>query len=233
MAVYEQLGGIGAVQAHVAAVGEYLYDALSALRHANGASLVRVFGKHHLPNRCERAGPSCGRAAGKGQMEPHGCEKAAPFAAPATAAAAGVCRPLASPHLPSCAWPNPITRRHEVQGATLNFLLLSPSGEVHSYKAAGRLLAEGGFHVRTGCGCNPGACYNATGAPCLQPAGGLNGCHAFAGAPVEWDVYGKQRLQERAVHCSVAAGVSEEEVRRLAAGRQGDFSNWEWAEVER
>jgi hypothetical protein len=49
--VYEQLGGIEAVQKHVAAVGEYLFDELSKLQHSNGNPVVRVFGKHSLPNR--------------------------------------------------------------------------------------------------------------------------------------------------------------------------------------
>ncbi len=54
-------------------------------------------------------------------------------------------------------------RRREVQGATINFELLSPQGEVLSYKQAARRLGEAGIHVRTGCCCNPGACYNSTG----------------------------------------------------------------------
>ena len=49
--MYEQLGGVEAVQEHVSAVGEYLYDELAKLRHSNGAPLVRVFGKHAQANR--------------------------------------------------------------------------------------------------------------------------------------------------------------------------------------
>ncbi len=49
--MYEQLGGIEAVQQHVASVGEYLYDELAKLHHSNGNRLVRVFGKHALKNR--------------------------------------------------------------------------------------------------------------------------------------------------------------------------------------
>lgn len=47
----ETLGGISAVQDHVDAVGQYLYEELARLKHSNGEPVVRVFGKHHLPNR--------------------------------------------------------------------------------------------------------------------------------------------------------------------------------------
>ena len=50
-----------------------------------------------------------------------------------------------------------------MQGATLNFELLGRHGEVLAYQEAGERLGEAGFHLRTGCTCNPGACYNATG----------------------------------------------------------------------
>lgn len=47
----ETLGGISAVQDHVDAIGQYLYEELARLKHSNGEPVVRVFGKHHLPNR--------------------------------------------------------------------------------------------------------------------------------------------------------------------------------------
>lgn len=53
--------------------------------------------------------------------------------------------------------------RREVQGSTLNFEVLGRSGAVIGYKEVGEELSEAGFHLRTGCTCNPGACYNATG----------------------------------------------------------------------
>lgn len=52
-----------------------------------------------------------------------------------------------------------LPNRRKVQGGTINIQLLSPDGKVRSYKKAGRRLAEAGLHVRTGCTCNPGACY--------------------------------------------------------------------------
>lgn len=41
-----RLGGIKAVQAHVAALTDYLYAELSTLRHSNGAPMLQIFGKH-------------------------------------------------------------------------------------------------------------------------------------------------------------------------------------------
>lgn len=48
--MFDRLGGISAIQAHVASLSEYLYKGLAGLRHSNGAPMVQVFGKHHLPN---------------------------------------------------------------------------------------------------------------------------------------------------------------------------------------
>jgi hypothetical protein len=48
--MFDKLGGIGAVQAHVASLTGYMFRALSALRHSNGAPMLKIFGKHHLPN---------------------------------------------------------------------------------------------------------------------------------------------------------------------------------------
>ncbi|PRW20464.1 Molybdenum cofactor sulfurase [Chlorella sorokiniana] len=45
------------------------------------------------------------------------------------------------------------------QGATFNFQILKPNGEVFSYRRAGTAMVAAGFHMRTGCTCNPGACY--------------------------------------------------------------------------
>ncbi|GAB4818580.1 hypothetical protein N2152v2_005626 [Parachlorella kessleri] len=111
--VYKQLGGVEAVQAHVAAVVEYLFDELAKLRHSNGAPLVRVFGKHAHANRQ--------------------------------------------------AWVKMLEEMHEVQGATINFEVLGTTGRVLGYRQIGAQLGEAGFHIRTGCTCNPGACYEATG----------------------------------------------------------------------
>lgn len=48
----------------------------------------------------------------------------------------------------------------EVQGPTINFQLLNPSSDVLSYKHAEQLLSNEGLHIRSGCTCNPGACYS-------------------------------------------------------------------------
>lgn len=50
-----------------------------------------------------------------------------------------------------------------MQGNTLNIELLSPRGEVLGYREAGAALGRAGFHIRVGCTCNPGACYEMTG----------------------------------------------------------------------
>lgn len=80
--------------------------------------------------------------------------------------------------------------RREVQGGTVNFEVLTPDGSFFPYKTVAAELAAGGFYVRTGCMCNPGACYGST-------------------------------------------GVRDEEVMALAAKANGDFSDWQWATVER
>lgn len=49
------------------------------------------------------------------------------------------------------------------QSGIANFQILKPSGELFSYRTASRVLSEGGFQVRDGCMCNPGACYRAVG----------------------------------------------------------------------
>ena len=188
---------MAAVERHVTAVAQYLYDGLAALRHANGAPLVRAYGKHSAANRC-----ACAWAQGRGQEMRRGIwhGKRSPellaegkdrtseglglgdgngFVCWAVAsqrrrlytfrAKGSKCRhaPLpyispADPARPTC--PSRLLRRAEVQGPTVNFQLLSPSAEPRSYKAAARLLAAAGFHLRTGCTCNPSACYSFVGA---------------------------------------------------------------------
>jgi hypothetical protein len=76
----ERLGGITAIQVHVASLTEYLYERLTALRHSNGRPMVQIFGKHHYANHREvrgqrvaaarrRAAPA-GRVACIGQATP-------------------------------------------------------------------------------------------------------------------------------------------------------------------
>jgi molybdenum cofactor sulfurtransferase len=48
--MFDRLGGISAIQAHVASLSEYLYKGLAGLKHSNGAPIVQIFGKHHLSN---------------------------------------------------------------------------------------------------------------------------------------------------------------------------------------
>jgi len=54
--MYEKLGGVEAVQRHVRALTEYAYDTMSSLRHSNGAPMLKIYGKHHMPNRHEVQG---------------------------------------------------------------------------------------------------------------------------------------------------------------------------------
>lgn len=46
----EKLGGIKAIQAHVASLTEYVYNRMSNLRHSNGKPMLQIFGKHHFNN---------------------------------------------------------------------------------------------------------------------------------------------------------------------------------------
>lgn len=52
----DKLGGIRAIQSHVAAMTEYLYNRLSNLRHSNGKPMLQIFGKHHFQNSKEVQG---------------------------------------------------------------------------------------------------------------------------------------------------------------------------------
>lgn len=52
----DRLGGITAIQRHVASMTEYLYNRMSDLRHSNGRPMLQVFGKHHFPNSREVRG---------------------------------------------------------------------------------------------------------------------------------------------------------------------------------
>jgi molybdenum cofactor sulfurtransferase len=59
----DKLGGIRAIQSHVATMTEYLYDRMSNLRHSNGKPMLQIFGKHHFQNsrevRTRQGGPGC------------------------------------------------------------------------------------------------------------------------------------------------------------------------------
>lgn len=49
----DRLGGIKAIQSHVAVLTDYLYNQLSSLRHSNGRPMLQIFGKHHFANHRE------------------------------------------------------------------------------------------------------------------------------------------------------------------------------------
>lgn len=141
--MYESLGGPAAIERHTNALREWTFSALSALRHSNGAPLLRIMGRHGAPDaRSEQVG--------------------------------GVCRSQCAAALggPAACRQHPGSPPVHLQGSTLNFQLLSPSGHLHSYRAASAALAEAGFHMRCGCTCNPGACYGAA-AECCCPGWGL------------------------------------------------------------
>ncbi|KAF8057669.1 hypothetical protein HT031_006018 [Scenedesmus sp. PABB004] len=55
----------------------------------------------------------------------------------------------------------------ERQSATFEFLVHSPNGSVVPFLAVEAAAADAGLHLRTGCHCNPGACYGAIG---IKPA---------------------------------------------------------------
>jgi molybdenum cofactor sulfurtransferase len=48
--VFENLGGIKAIQAHVHALTQWTYAELAGLQHSNGAPILQIFGKHTTPN---------------------------------------------------------------------------------------------------------------------------------------------------------------------------------------
>lgn len=52
-----------------------------------------------------------------------------------------------------------------IQGGTLAFNLLSPTGSYVGYSDFSKLAARHGFMLRAGCNCNPGACHNYIGIP--------------------------------------------------------------------
>lgn len=49
--VYAKLGGVGAIQAHTTALGEWLSRQAAALAHSNGAPLLKLYGRHNASNR--------------------------------------------------------------------------------------------------------------------------------------------------------------------------------------
>lgn len=71
--VFKDLGGTPAVERHAHAVSRYAYERLAALRHSNGAPMVRVFGAHA---RVEADGYERGgkKAAGMGTL-PRGMDR--------------------------------------------------------------------------------------------------------------------------------------------------------------
>jgi hypothetical protein len=173
--MFDKLGGITAIQAHVASLTAYLYRGLSALRHSNGAPLVQVFGKHHLPNAPQVNAPWSRFV----HSHPPLPLPSAPRCRP------GASRPPRHHTTTTTTTPPPPPSHHhhhhhttttttptatitpppppayaQVQGGILNFEVLAPSGQALSYKAFEKEAADAGFHVRTGSECNPGACYN-------------------------------------------------------------------------
>ncbi|KAF5842717.1 pyridoxal phosphate-dependent transferase [Dunaliella salina] len=53
----DKLGGVSQVQAHTEALRSWTYDALSSLRHSNGAPIVEIYGMHAHPDCDKRQGP--------------------------------------------------------------------------------------------------------------------------------------------------------------------------------
>jgi len=49
---------------------------------------------------------------------------------------------------------------HEVQGSIVNLLVLAPNGTVVGYHDVQKKTSDAHIHIRTGCNCNPGACYD-------------------------------------------------------------------------
>ena len=49
---------------------------------------------------------------------------------------------------------------NDVQGSILSFNLLSSTGTYIGYNQVGGLAASHNIHIRTGCHCNPGACFH-------------------------------------------------------------------------
>jgi len=48
----------------------------------------------------------------------------------------------------------------EVQGSIVNLLVLAPNGTVVGYHEVQEKTSKAHIHIRTGCNCNPGACYD-------------------------------------------------------------------------
>lgn len=106
--VLASLGGVAAVEAHVATLASHAAARLSALRHTNGGgTVVRLLGA-------------------SGNVEE-----------------------------------DEVARRSGV----LNFLVVDQEGWVVSYRRVQKDSAAAGLSLRTGCHCNPGACYDLLGVP--------------------------------------------------------------------
>lgn len=91
---------MSAITDHTYALTRWMYTQLAAMKHANGAPVFRINGKH-------------------GDAD----------------------------------------ARH-VQGSIVNLLVLHPNGTAVGYHEVQERTSDAHIHIRTGCNCNPGACYD-------------------------------------------------------------------------
>ena len=123
--VTESLGGMAAVEDHVDCIADWLAPRLADLKHSNGNSMLKIFGKHNEPFRFVPPPPPAAHGAGLDAAD-HSASRQRPAASTLLAHAAA--RPC----------------RREVQGGTVNFEVLTPDGSVSCLFA--RVLACGREH---------------------------------------------------------------------------------------
>lgn len=119
------------MHAHAYCLGLYMHREMTSLRHSNGQPLISMLGK----SLGDEAADSSVNCAAKHET----CGRSARLH-----------------HYSSLAEPY-----FKCQSPVANFEILQPDGQVFSYKAVGSALNKEGVQVRTGCCCNPGACYHA------------------------------------------------------------------------
>jgi molybdenum cofactor sulfurtransferase len=139
--------GIDAITRHVDALTKYAFARLAAMRHpSNGAPLAEIYGAH-------------ARVWATGETAP--TLPGAPVPCSTTNG------PCATGEGGACTAPEAGTRRvtgvSARQGPILTFNILHSDGTVRGYSAVEQLASRAGFHIRTGCLCNPGACYGSIG----------------------------------------------------------------------
>lgn len=130
------------IQRHVWSLTRWAYEQLSGLRHSNGAPVVRVYGKH---DKGDKAVQGAWVAIDVSNNRTFACHH--PF----------IYNPTNISLTIHSDQPRLRTTR---TGGILSLNLLRPDGTFIGYHFVQQQSMAKGFHIRSGCSCNPGACFS-------------------------------------------------------------------------